>query len=339
MQIPLPFNHKIPLVVCYGGGRDSTAMLIGLYQRGIRPDLIVFADVGAERPATYAYLAIMNVWLEAVGFPTITVVKYRPKNFKHFPPYFSLEENLLTNVTLPSIAYGSHTCSAKWKIQPLNLYCTTWQPALDCWAEGGKVLKAVGFEDSPHEHRRAQRGCATFATQSDEFDKYNLWFPLQEWGWNLERCISEITAAGLPVPPKSSCYFCTAMKPWEVDELEARLLRRIVVLEARTAKRHLDYARERASGEGREWDGKPLTEGLWRKAVKGRFANGKPNGKRPRPGSMTQYIREQGLLPEAEIDRIIQATPTHIFSQADFIRAGFAGWQEWLSAICEPESV
>ncbi|MBI2481070.1 MAG: hypothetical protein HYV60_21275 [Planctomycetia bacterium] len=33
-----------PIVVTYGMGVDSTAMRIGLHQRGIRPDLILFAD-------------------------------------------------------------------------------------------------------------------------------------------------------------------------------------------------------------------------------------------------------------------------------------------------------
>lgn len=337
MQTTLNFGSvRRPLVVCYGMGRDSTAVLVGLWQRGIRPDVILFADVGAERSKTYAYLFIINAWLASVGFPQVTVVKYRAKNYKHFPPYASIEENILTNVSLPAIAYGGHTCSAKWKISPQNEYLDAWQSAQECWTSGGKVRKAIGFEDSPHELKRSAKGCATFAIQADERDKYDLWFPLQEWHWNLARCIQEIESVGLPVPPKSSCYFCTAMKPWEVDELEPAKLCRIIVIEARTAKRHLDYAENRAAEKGIVWDGKPLTEGLWRKAVKGKFANGKPNGSTPKPGSMTQYIREKGLLPSAEIDRIIAATPTNIFSQADFTRMGFTGWQDWLTSICEP---
>lgn len=34
-----------PVTVAYGIGVDSTAMLVGLHQRGIRPDLILFADM------------------------------------------------------------------------------------------------------------------------------------------------------------------------------------------------------------------------------------------------------------------------------------------------------
>ena len=43
-------------VVGYGGGTDSTAMLIGLWKNHIPVDLILFADPGGEQPHTYAYL-------------------------------------------------------------------------------------------------------------------------------------------------------------------------------------------------------------------------------------------------------------------------------------------
>ena len=42
-----------PLVIAFGGGTDSTAMLIEMERRGVRPDLIQFADTGnrdAEKP-------------------------------------------------------------------------------------------------------------------------------------------------------------------------------------------------------------------------------------------------------------------------------------------------
>ena len=325
-MIPGMINEQ-PLVVCYGAGRDSTAMLVGLRQRGIRPDLILFADVGAERQPTYDYLPVMNAWLRSAGFPEVTVVRYEPSNFKHWPHYHTIEENILTNVSLPSIAYGGHSCSSKWKITPQLKYVAKWQPALDAWARGLKVVKAVGFEDSPHEHQRAERGCATFAVSDLEKTKYQLWFPLQEWGWNLERCIEEIAKAGLPVPPKSSCYFCTAMKPWEVDEL-ARIdpdkLRRVVIVEARTAQRHLQFA------EAKGWPrgvGVPLTEGIWRRRVKGM------RGSTPHPGSMTEYIREKGFLPGAEIDALVAATPTCYFTAEDFARDGVQGWKDWIVRV------
>lgn len=349
-----------PLSVAYGLGVDSTAMLVGYHQRGIRPDLIIFSDVGAEREATYAYLPIINAWLRKVGFPEVTVVRYRAKNFKHFPAYHTIEENILTNVSLPAIAYGGHTCSSKWKIAPQDEFMESWAPAREAWNAGVPVLRAVGFEDSPHEHKRAKR-CATFAVQDLDAEKYRAVFPLQEWRWDRARCVAEIEAAGLPVPSKSSCYMCTAMKPWEVEELTREKHMRIVIIEARTVKRHIDYANDRRAeltskiktyesilalrglfdGEAahlKELRGKlaampppgyPMTEGLWRKAVKGH------RGATPKPGSMTEYIRKQGLLPGELIDALIELTPTHHFTAADFARDGLTGWQDWIGRITD----
>src|SRR5262249_31380661 len=45
-----------PLVVAYGAGVNSTAMLVEFARRGIRPDLVLFADTSAEKPETYEYL-------------------------------------------------------------------------------------------------------------------------------------------------------------------------------------------------------------------------------------------------------------------------------------------
>src|SRR5437773_11547536 len=67
-----------PLVVAYGLGVDSTALLIEFARRGIRPDLIQFADTGGEKPETYAYLGVIRPFLLRAGFPDVTVVRYHP---------------------------------------------------------------------------------------------------------------------------------------------------------------------------------------------------------------------------------------------------------------------
>jgi hypothetical protein len=381
-------GSRSPLVIAYGMGVDSTAMLVGFYLRGIRPDLILFADVGAERAATYAYLPIINAWLRSVGFPEVTVVRFRATDFKHWPHYHTLTENVLTNVSLPAIAYGGHTCSAKWKIQPQDDFLRDWAPAKECWAHGGRVLRAVGFEDSAHEHGRRER-CATFSVADFEAGKYEAIYPLQDWHWDREECERQIAAVGLPVPPKSSCFFCTAMKPHEVAALSDYEKRICVILEARTHQRHMGHiaikaqqlddamdgiftsrargrmqrslarlkedgtsatTKKRAklerllSGKLTDADradlakekerllasGKPMTEGLWRKAVKGTHANGKPNGSLAKPGSWTEFFRVNNLLPAAEIDALIAATPTKTFTRAEFEVLGVKDWADWI---------
>lgn len=67
---------KTPLVVSFGAGVNSTAMLCGFAERGIRPDAILFADTGGERPETYRFLDTMDVWLAQNGMPNIIRVRY-----------------------------------------------------------------------------------------------------------------------------------------------------------------------------------------------------------------------------------------------------------------------
>ncbi|HEX7944695.1 MAG TPA: hypothetical protein VF495_08525 [Phenylobacterium sp.] len=271
-----------PVIAAYGAGVDSTAMLIELLARGERLDAVLFADVGAERPATYAFLDIFRNWLAALGV-TVTVVRYQPRNFKNWPPYATIEENLLSNGTLPSIAFSGagHTCSLKWKVAPQEAWTAAWAPAQAVWARGGRVVKLIGYDASP---RDLKRYAHARTVQADE--RYHHRYPLLEWGWDRARCEAAILAAGLPLPPKSSCWFCTASRPEEIDALPAVILRRIVLMEARAKPRLRTI------------------DGLWRKPVQGH------RGATARPGSMTEYIRARGLLPSGEIDAIAALAPS-----------------------------
>ncbi len=46
-------QNRVVVVAC-GVGRDSTGMLVGLHERQVRPEAILFADIGGEKQATYA---------------------------------------------------------------------------------------------------------------------------------------------------------------------------------------------------------------------------------------------------------------------------------------------
>lgn len=289
------FRHSAhaPLVVSYGMGVDSTAMLIGMAERGIRPDAILFADTGSEKPETYQYGAeVMPAWLESVGFPPITIVRYQPVRFKNWPPYQSLEENLLTNSTVPSIAFRrSKSCSIKWKISPQNKWTAAWEPAAAAWENGQKVRKVIGYDAGPADIRRHK------LAQGEQDPAYAYEYFLIEQGWDRERCIQVIAGNGLPVPPKSACYFCASTQPEELDAMPKHLLRRIVMIEARS---HVKLK---------------VIDGLW----------GHTN--KHRSGRMTDYIRSQRLLDPEEIDSIWNTTPTEPLYQGDI-----DDWQTFIEA-------
>jgi len=253
-------------------------MLIELVSRREPVDQVLFADVGAEKAETLAFVPLFRDWLAARGVPS-EIVRYRPKNFKNWPPYRTLTENLLTNATLPGIAFGRGTCSQKWKAAPQHAWARAWPPAREAWAAGRKVIKLIGYDAGPADDRRYRVASAL----DDPF--YEHRYPLREWGWTRTDSIARIERAGLPVPVKSACFFCTAARPDEVRALPVEQLRQIVLIEARAAPRLRTI------------------DGLWRKPVKG------ARGAQPRPGAMTAFIRAEGLLEEAEIDAIIDAAP------------------------------
>ena len=219
-----------PRVLCYGVGVDSTALLVELEARDEAPDLVLTADTGAEKTETYEFQRLMRAWMEERSIP-YEVVRYEAKRFKNWPPYWDLTESLLTNGCLPSIAFGRHSCSLKYKAAPQETFLKAWQPAIEAWASGEKVIRYIGYDASP---RDGQRYAHARTIDDPLFDNR---YPLRDWGWDRERCKARIVEAGLPVPPKSSCVFCTAMKPDEVRSLSPEWLRTIVLIEARAAPR------------------------------------------------------------------------------------------------------
>ncbi|MCP3731295.1 hypothetical protein M9978_12740 [Sphingomonas sp. MG17] len=279
----MPAFARAPTIAAWGAGVDSTAMIIELVARGEAPDVVLMADTGSERPETDAFVPLFRASLDRQGVEN-HVVRYLPKRFKHWPPYASLLENLLTNGTLPSISFGRHSCSQKWKIAPQDRWTESRRPAQLAWARGERVEKLIGYDCSPADNRRyAQR-------EGQDDPRYAFRYPLREWGWTRHDCARRIVREGLPVPVKSSCFFCVAMKPDEVRALPPHYLRLIVLVEARAAPRLRSV------------------EGLWRSRVLGR------GGAEPRPGSMTAFIREQGLLSESEVDRIIVEAPAELLA-------------------------
>jgi hypothetical protein len=124
--------------VCWGAGWDSTGMLIEMFRRNMRPELITMADVGAEKPGTYAFIPLFTQWLLDHHFPAPTICTYEPLK-KTSDRYraavvdlaarltITLSEveltrlsrifgNMVANQTLPSIAFGMKSCSLKWKV-------------------------------------------------------------------------------------------------------------------------------------------------------------------------------------------------------------------------------
>lgn len=207
-------------------GVNSTAALVGLWLRGIRPDFIPAADTKGEKARTYDYIPIFREWLRLVSFPDVDIVH------RDWGKDQSLEDQCLRLGVLPSIAYGWKTCSIKWKKDPQDRFLRS-QPALQSfWQEGRRALKVISY-DAGERHR---------AEGKEGDSEYELWFPLIEWEWDRDECKRQILAAGLSLPPKSACFFCSATTPNELVRLSRE--------DPERTARALELERRALSGEG-----------------------------------------------------------------------------------------
>jgi len=206
-------------VIAYGAGTNSTAMLVGLHERGESVDLILFADTGGERPETYRHLQIVSEWCKSVRFPEIVTVK---------DPSRTLEQDCEIRKQVPSIAFGFKTCSLRYKKQPQDAYIkkhVKWDYMRLIGIDAGETNRAKQYEGTR--------------------------YPLIEWDWGRDECVAAIKRAGLPQPGKSACFFCPSSKPNEIKRLQLEhpdLLARALAMEA-NAKENLTHVK----GLGRNW--------------------------------------------------------------------------------------
>lgn len=243
-----------PTVAAYGGGTNSTALLIEAANRGIRVDAILFGDTGGELPRTYEFVALFSDWLVARGMPPITVVRHTLRDGS----VETLEEECLRTKRLPSIAYGSsRRCSGKYKLEPQDKWTNHWSLAKEAWKKRERVIKLLGY-DADEGHRRDQSDAwsdprfyelylgglsvtqiAKQFARSDPQDekkykseiqslqrkirasvRYEKRYLLIDWDMNRDACIATIQRAGLRLPGKSACFFCSSSKVEEILALE-----------------------------------------------------------------------------------------------------------------------
>ena len=224
---------------------DSTAMLIAMYLKGIRPDLIVFSDTGDEKKETYEFIKLFNRWLKSVGFPSITRTRYRIKkagerkkllayyhprrwktlqlaaleawlvayqNVRQVVRYETLMEQCIVLGTLPSKAYGSGQCSSKWKIQPSQKLIANWAKTKN--QHFVRVFIGINYKEQGR-LLSSKGGLKPLEVRNFGVTFYHE-YPLIEWRLTKDNERSLIASMGLPIPPKSSCKRCPNMTPAEV---------------------------------------------------------------------------------------------------------------------------
>lgn len=227
-------------VVSFGGGTNSTAMIIGMYLHKIPIDLILFADTGGEQPHTYEFMGTFNEWLVKHGIPKIVSVEYHDKDGNRL----TLEQECINSGRLPSIAYGYKNALSSTRSGRRRSSATTINRAKRCGpAASASTNTSVTM---PGRH-----GASNTPRPYEADKKYEKHYPLYEWGWTREECVHVIERAGLPRPGKSSCFFCPSMKKKEIQALWENypdLFERAIALEHGSAKTNVNV-----KGLGRDW--------------------------------------------------------------------------------------
>lgn len=205
MEVQSDESRGLPVVVAFGGGTNSTAMLCGFRERGIIPSLICFADTGGEMPHTYEHVAEMDGKCREWWGIGIEVVDAK---YKGEPE--SLEVSCIRKKTLPSLAFGFKACSLKHKVDPQNKRVKQWMKD----NAKSEVIRCIGY-DAGENHRSINKKEGYLSKSLKERFSY----PLIDWGWRRKDCVEAISRHGITQPGKSSCFFCPAMKRHEILKL------------------------------------------------------------------------------------------------------------------------
>lgn len=187
-------------VISYGGGVQSTALIVLAAQGRIDFHLAAFANVGddSEHPATLEY--VQNVAIPWATDHGIQIAQLR--RIMRTGEERTLWQHLMQpgsrSVPIPvrmngNGAPGRRSCTADYKIKVIARHLR----ALGATKTNPAVV-AVGISTDEF-HRASNRRAHDF-----EIPEY----PLLDLGISRNECERIIRDAGLPVPPKSACFFC-----------------------------------------------------------------------------------------------------------------------------------
>lgn len=177
-----------------GGGVQSTACLVLAAQGKIPYRTFVFANVGdkAESPDTIKYITqVLKPYADRHGIDWVDLQRRRRDGtpVDLFDDLHRPTRSINIPVRMSNGAPGNRNCTVEFKIKPIAKWIKRNAP--NC------ILGKGISTDEPHR-----------ATPSREDDGYTSAYPLIELGISRSDCLRIVREAGLPQPPKSSCWFC-----------------------------------------------------------------------------------------------------------------------------------
>lgn len=184
--------------VSYGGGVQSTALLVLAAQGRIDFETFLFSNTGddSEHPDTLRYVRDIAIpYAEQHGIEVVELRKTRKGEKDTIRQALSRGRMVIPVRRSKDGPPMSRSCTADWKVDVIakelkRRGATKENPA------------TVALGISVDEIQRAKPGVDP--RNPAQFRVY----PLLDLGLHRRDCMDLIAAAGLPVPPKSSCFFC-----------------------------------------------------------------------------------------------------------------------------------
>jgi 3'-phosphoadenosine 5'-phosphosulfate sulfotransferase (PAPS reductase)/FAD synthetase len=192
-------------VICFSGGKDSTALLLWARRAFLRPCVdpyrVIFCDTGWEHPLTLGYVEHVSTVLDVM--------------IEHLHGKETFEERVRRLRGFPSS--GKRWCTDELKIQPTARYLDKLREET---GDEVQVLTGIRAEESRSRAKMPER---------EWFDAYDCeqWRPLLHW--TLADVIQEHHRAGLELNPlyklgaeRVGCWPCINAGKTEI-ELVARI--------------------------------------------------------------------------------------------------------------------
>ncbi|MGW0933418.1 phosphoadenosine phosphosulfate reductase [Streptomyces sp. NPDC002666] len=200
--------------ISYGGGVQSTALLVLAAQGRIDFRTFLMANVGddSENPGTLAYLETYAQPFAAqhgIELVVLDRVMVRSGEVRTLHGQLTKEgsRSLAIPVRMSNGAPGTRSCTADFKIKVIGR-------ELKRRGATKEAPATIGIGISLDEiHRANNRRCEPHE---------EIVYPLLELGLRRIDCARIIRDAGLPVPPKSSCWFCPFHRPETWHDMRRR---------------------------------------------------------------------------------------------------------------------
>lgn len=173
-----------------GGGVQSTAAKVLAVQGKIDFRVFVFANVGddSENPETLIYnRTIGKEFCERNGLGFYEIARENKDGETLLQMVLREEKSICIPVRMRNGAPGNRTCTTEFKRKTIHKFL-------------GKGDHVVGLGISMDEFQR-MRTDSGFKNVVNEY-------PLIDLRLSRKDCVKIIQDAGLPLPPKSSCWFC-----------------------------------------------------------------------------------------------------------------------------------